>query len=365
MALRGAERKWRSRGRATRVTPWLLAAAWLCVALVCADAAGHGHVASRVRDEVVLSPLPRDYVADSDVPRHWDWRNVDGVNYVTSDVNQHIPQYCGSCWIHGTVAALNDRVKISRRAAFPDVMLSRQALVNCAQNASGVAPGCNGGDPWMVFKTMLSAGIPDEACQPYDAQNHACTPAHVCRNCAADAASGCFAISRPGFVGYKVSEYGSVAGAANVMKEILARGPVTCSLVATDALVYNYSAVADANHGVFVDTQDYDEDKVDHDVEVVGWGETDQGTPFWVARNSWGTFWGDAGWFKLQRGTLRVEEDCWWGVPSFDNLEEYLDGEYVGSYDGMKKQTDADRRRSYRPEESHAKHPHASAHVSK
>mmetsp|Transcript_12065 Transcript_12065/g.33416 ORF Transcript_12065/g.33416 Transcript_12065/m.33416 type:complete len:194 (-) Transcript_12065:2642-3223(-) len=94
------------------------------------------------------------------LPRHFDWRDVDGVNYCTSDVNQHVPTYCGSCWVHGSVAQLNDRVKIARKAAWPDVMISRQAVVNCATNSSGVAPGCLGGEPYMVFGLMQNTPMP-------------------------------------------------------------------------------------------------------------------------------------------------------------------------------------------------------------
>jgi Papain family cysteine protease len=53
--------------------------------------------------------------------------------------------------------------------------------------------------------------------------------------------------------------------------------------------------------------------QVDHDIEVVGWGEED-GVPFWHIRNSWGTFWGELGFFRLERGknALQIESgDCW------------------------------------------------------
>jgi Papain family cysteine protease len=32
---------------------------------------------------------------------------------------------------------------------------------------------------------------------------------------------------------------------------------------------------------------------INHDVEVTGWGVTDDGVKFWQARNSWGTYWGE------------------------------------------------------------------------
>lgn len=46
---------------------------------------------------------------------------------------------------------------------------------------------------------------------------------------------------------------------------------------------------------------------------MVGWGE-DDGTPFWTIRNSWGSFWGELGFFRVERGVnaFWVEnQDCW------------------------------------------------------
>ena len=77
-----------------------------------------------------------------EVPRAFDWNDVDGVSYTTTDLNQHIPQYCGACWAHAAFSTLADRLKIARyrdgQGAVSesvdrsrDVIPSVQALLNC------------------------------------------------------------------------------------------------------------------------------------------------------------------------------------------------------------------------------------------
>jgi cathepsin B len=43
-----------------------------------------------------------------------------------------------------------------------------------------------------------------------------------------------------------------------------------------------------------------------HAVKVVGWG-VDNGTPYWIAANSWTESWGDRGFFKIQEGECDFE----------------------------------------------------------
>ena len=42
--------------------------------------------------------------------------------------------------------------------------------------------------------------------------------------------------------------------------------------------------------------------EVDHAVQVVGYGTTDDGVDYWKVKNSWGIHWGDEGFFKIRRG---------------------------------------------------------------
>ena len=63
-----------------------------------------------------------------DLPTNFTWRNVSGINYITTVLNQHIPYYCGSCWAHASAGVVSDRIKIMRKAQWPDIMISPQVL---------------------------------------------------------------------------------------------------------------------------------------------------------------------------------------------------------------------------------------------
>ena len=52
------------------------------------------------------------------LPSSFTWRDHPTLgNLVTKNLNQHIPQYCGACWAHGSMSTLADRVKLARAAS--------------------------------------------------------------------------------------------------------------------------------------------------------------------------------------------------------------------------------------------------------
>ena len=226
-------------------------------------------------------------------------RNIDGVSYVSVTKNQHIPQYCGSCWAMASASAVSDRLRLMTKGAWPTQELSPQVIVNCAKDAEG----CHGGHPLNAFKLMHDDGIPTEGCMRYTATDNECTDFNICRDCGHD--TPCHAVQN--YTKYYVEEFGSVSGEENMMKEIYARGPITCGIAVPDDLLAYKGGIYKDESG----THD-----LSHAISIVGWGE-ENGVKFWIVRNSWGTFWGEKGWFRVVRGidNLGIESECQWAVP--------------------------------------------------
>jgi cathepsin X len=248
----------------------------------------------------VRTPRPQDYVNLTALPTSWDWRSVNGQNLVTRDLNQHIPQYCGSCWAHGSMSSLADRIKIMRKGAWPDYQLSIQYILNCGGSMAG---SCDGGSAEGAFQ-FAQSGIPEDTCLQYEAVDNACTAIDTCRNCVGPPGSGtCFA--QKNFTKFYVDEFSDIQGVENIMAEIMTRGPVAAGIDAT--VLENYSG------GIITATQPAN---IDHIVSIVGWGE-ENGVKYWIGRNSWGQYWGEGGWFRLIRGVdaLGIEDMVSWGTP--------------------------------------------------
>lgn len=75
------------------------------------------------------------------------------------------------------------------------------------------------------------------------------------------------------------------------IKAALANGSVTVAIDAMNSVLMNYTG------GVI--TSGYCGTNLDHAVVVVGYGKESNGQEYFLVRNSWGTGWGEAGYFKV------------------------------------------------------------------
>lgn len=248
-----------------------------------------------------VDPMPETTV--SQMPDAFTWGDNNGVNYLTQMKNQHIPNYCGSCWAQGSTSALSDRISIMRKAAFPEININVQQIMDCDMTDDG----CHGGDHVTAYKYIMDNKITDETCAPYLAlsriEGRQCNAESVCKECAPHGA-GCKVPSK--FNQYEISGYGRVNGEEDMMKEIMANGPIAC--------------VVDAGPIEGLKTWDIVTDKgsePDHIVSVVGWG-VDAGVKYWVLRNSWGEYFGKEGYARILKGNgggILIESDCAWATP--------------------------------------------------
>lgn len=133
-----------------------------------------------------------------------------------------------------------------------------------------------------------------------------CKAENVCRTCSTFSSSGGKCVEIDKYPNATVTEFGDVSGADAMAKEIMTRGPIACGVDAGPLLNYTGGVISDAGQGV------------DHIVSVIGWGkDSKSGKSYWQMRNSWGEFWGEMGYAKVEKGNnaLKLEGGCNWAVP--------------------------------------------------
>lgn len=168
--------------------------------------------------------------------------------------------------------------------------------------------GCHGGEALSAFEFMHNNNVTDETCSIYQARGHdngiECAPINVCKNCE-PGGGPCFIPDT--YLEYGVDQFGQVSGEQNMMQEIYQRGPIACGIAVPDSL-------EDYTGGIYEDTTE--DLNIVHDISVVGYG-IENGTKFWVVRNSWGTHFGESGFFRVVRGVnnIAIESDCSWATP--------------------------------------------------
>lgn len=173
--------------------------------------------------------------------------------------------------------------------------MSKQQILDCthytnrdARNLNYFNFGCNGGSIFSTLLYILNNGLELEADYPYTSQSGSI------RACNYDFNKVAVNIQTFNGIGY-----GDVAG----IKDVLNQQPVMAYFyVAWDFYFYRSGIYTTDMCGVCT--------QVNHAVLIVGYGVED-GKEYWIAKNSWGTQWGENGYFRIATGSNMCCIEAW------------------------------------------------------
>jgi hypothetical protein len=228
-------------------------------------------------------------------PNQIDWRQKDGQNW-TTPVRDQGP--CGSCAAFGALGAFEARLDIYEDDPSFNWDGSEAHLFWCGGGS------CDTG--WTMgaaLSYLRSNGVPDEACWPYPS-----TPYDLpCRTTCAD--------WRQRVRG--ISDYTGFSG-ESAMETHLLDGPITAAFDV-------YEDFRDYTGGVYEHV--WGEYLGGHGVAIVGYNDVEN---YWIAKNSWGTGWGESGWFKIRYGQCKIDTYASYAV-TVCPATAALEGESKGS----------------------------------
>ena len=236
---------------------------------------------------------PHHIKISNDAPTSLDWR---ALNRVTSVKNQGS---CGAAWAFSTVGNL-EGLYAGHYGEL--VELSKSVIIDCDTKDSG----CNGGLMEYAFTWLKSNGIMTEADYPYHGYKDECK------------------IDIDKCIPMRITGFEKLGGGSSVfsctdeeeMKEFLyTKGPVSVALNANPLQMYS-SGIIDST------SSQCPSSGINHCALLVGYGtESAMGMDYWIVKNSWGSTWGESGYFRIRRGNGTCGINCYviTATVEFDN----------------------------------------------
>jgi len=182
---------------------------------------------------------------------------------------------CGSCALFSTTHAFQDYFLI-KGCSFSKV--SEQDLLDCVSGTCST-----GWYPGAIWTRIQNKGATHTACKPYKTAKMACTT-----TCASGAAETWHA-------GH--TAYTCTTSATTVVDWLNAHYPVQFAIDVYHN-IYNFGSSSVATSQVY---SGGGSSLGGHSMEIVGYG-TLNGVNYWHVKNSWGSTWGNGGFFMVKRG---------------------------------------------------------------
>lgn len=278
-----------------------------------------------------------------DFPSNFDCRQK-WPKYISGAMNQ---EDCGSCWAFGVANMLSDRIRIvsngeylMTKVKYKDtngkftynlMELSPHFFASCSvcEGPSYTADflnyhdecnyGCSGGIIQSAILYVNLDGLPTTECEhiidvrekyicPVESEHLNC-PRYFCSppikvtpyNC--DELTGTsvalhYHIETPD---RRIND-----NCESMMMEIQNNGPIVCGI----KLYPSFAEFFKKNKtGIYTGPKPGEATTGGHAINCIGWG-VKNGVKYWLCRNSWGTSWGDNGFFRLERGKNLLDMEC-------------------------------------------------------
>eukprot|EP01043_Picozoa_sp_COSAG02_P044456 COSAG02_NODE_3974_length_5968_cov_26.913466_3_plen_375_part_00 len=285
-------------------------------------------------DDVVVVPADEPHpsgLTAADIPEAFD--AVEGFPKCAKVIGDIRDQsMCGCCWAFGTAEAASDRLCIATEGKTIVPLSSQDLCFNSNPD------GCNGGSPNMAWDYIKKKGIVsgkqqefiagtkgpnpdpfagDDTCSDFSlphCHHHGPVgsdpfPAEGTPGCpnqkSPKGPTECDKASTKKYESDKYTFTGEVkmvgANETYLKAEIMANGPVTVAFTV-------FSDFESYAGGVYIKTPNA-KMAGGHAVKMVGWGtDSSSGKPvdYWKIANSWNPYWGEKGYFRIERG----KNDC-------------------------------------------------------
>ncbi len=206
------------------------------------------------------------------LPVKVDWRQKNGKNYISPIKNQG---GCGSCVSFCTVALTEAMAAIEKGKFFLD--LSEADLHFCSSHGAN----CGGWWPTSALDDVINRGVVDEASFPY--------------NAAFSGGVHCIPVADRAKKITKLTSYSTLNSMAQRKQWLNDIGPLS-------AVFHVYEDFFGLGSGVYSHVTGTEVGY--HCVEVIGY---DDAQNCWICKNSWGTDFGDNGFFKIAYGQCGID----------------------------------------------------------
>ena len=198
-----------------------------------------------------------------DLPSRFDWTDSSVVSPVRD-------QECGDCWAHAAVAAIESQMRMHDGDT---TLLSVQQAIDC----NFYQASCNGGWHTSVYQLYQAVGAVGESCYPYAA---------IDQTCAGDTCDFLLTLDSWEFIDTTL---------VSLKTHLMTNGPLA-------VWMQTWPDIADYTGGCY--EHEPGPIELGHLVLLVGWDDSQcGGRGAWHVKNSWGTEWGEDGYFWIKYWT--------------------------------------------------------------